>query len=117
MQRTKLWPALVLLLSAAGCDIQPTYSGPVAEAYQALGRGDDKGALRQLNKIIHNQPTADAYQLRATIRLTTADFRGAVVDATNGLKLDPKNEILKSIKEDAEFFEQNAQDVEGLGDE
>ena len=105
---------VLLLASAAGCGFENPYSGPVADAYTTFGRGDTKGALRQLDQIIRKQPTPAAYQLRATIRITSLDFQGARVDATNGLKLDPDNQFLRALKEEAEEFEENMRQVEQL---
>jgi hypothetical protein len=115
LRNTVCFTALVLA-SVVGCGFENPYSGPVADAYLAFGRGDTKGALRQLDQIIRKQPTPGAYQLRATIRITSADYRGAVVDATNGLKLDPTNVYLKGLKEEAETFEQSMQQVKELRD-
>jgi hypothetical protein len=116
MQRNALAILALLTASLVGCGFENPYSGPVADAYMAFGRGDTKGALRQLDQIIRKQPTAGAYQLRATIRITSADYRGAVVDATNGLKLDPNNVFLKALKEEGENFERSFEQVKQLRD-
>lgn len=100
------------LASVIGCGFKNPYSGSVAEAYVTFGRGDTKAALKQLDQIIRKQPTPAAYQLRATIRITSRDFRGAVVDATNGLKLDPKNQILRGLKVQAENLEETVRQAE-----
>ena len=116
MLRNKLCSAALMLATVAGCGLENPYSGPVADAYLAFGRGDTKAALRQLDQIIRKQPTPAAYQLRATIRITSADYRGAAVDATNGLKLDPNNVFLKGLKEEAENFERSFEQVKELRD-
>ncbi|HEV3340653.1 MAG TPA: hypothetical protein VG125_09855 [Pirellulales bacterium] len=114
MLRNARWVVALLLASAVGCGFENPYSGPVADAYLTFGRGDTKGALRQLDQIIRKQPTPAAYQLRATIRITSADFRGAAVDATNGLKLDPQNQFLRALKEEAEDLDENMKKIEAF---
>ncbi len=71
-------------------------------AKKKLAGGDRAGGLDDLNRSIANGGTADAYTLRAVLRIDAQDFSGALQDAKKALELNPGDKNVIGVLKSAE---------------
>jgi tRNA A-37 threonylcarbamoyl transferase component Bud32 len=70
-------------------------------AQEHLANGDAMGAIADANQSIEDNPTQQAYLVLAKAKNSTGDFKNALQDAVEGLKLAPRDPDLLVAQNDA----------------
>lgn len=93
----------ILGISLAGCgtDHKKEARNELQRAASALKQGSPQVAITHLNRSLAKQASAEGYQLRAEARLDPKVFRQALADAEAALKLRPKSQELREVRDRA----------------